>query len=41
MKKLMNEIKATYLLRQQLYQVTFNYQLLQYFQFCNDMWVKT
>jgi hypothetical protein len=35
----MNEIKATYLLRQQLYLVIFIYQLLQHFQLCNDMCV--
>jgi hypothetical protein len=41
MKKWMNEIKATYLLRQQLYLVILIYQLLQHFQLCNDMWVQT
>ena len=41
MKEWMNEIKATYFLRQQLYLAIFIYQLLQHFQLCNDVWVET
>jgi len=39
MKEWMNEIKVTYLLRQQLYRVIFIYQLLRHFQLFNHVWV--